>query len=106
MIRRPPRSTLFPYTTLFRSYTMSSRELHMRAGEPSGAMRYTSEPPLTPPPGNGKTPVAGPVPGAGVMLRPGACGPLGAGALPVIVSIAAAALGAPDPARFSPTPAA
>src|SRR5438552_9257737 len=22
MIRRPPRSTLFPYTTLFRSYTM------------------------------------------------------------------------------------
>src|SRR3712207_8727933 len=24
MIRRPPRSTLFPYTTLFRSYTGSS----------------------------------------------------------------------------------
>src|SRR5258708_22341569 len=24
MIRRPPRSTLFPYTTLFRSYGMSS----------------------------------------------------------------------------------
>src|SRR5260221_8059939 len=23
MIRRPPRSTLFPYTTLFRSYTSS-----------------------------------------------------------------------------------
>src|SRR2546429_7328907 len=23
MIRRPPRSTLFPYTTLFRSYTFS-----------------------------------------------------------------------------------
>src|SRR2546430_12158173 len=23
MIRRPPRSTLFPYTTLFRSYVMS-----------------------------------------------------------------------------------
>ena len=23
MIRRPPRSTLFPYTTLFRSYTLS-----------------------------------------------------------------------------------
>src|SRR2546421_8617574 len=23
MIRRPPRSTLFPYTTLFRSYTVS-----------------------------------------------------------------------------------
>src|SRR3712207_2137783 len=26
MIRRPPRSTLFPYTTLFRSYT--KKELH------------------------------------------------------------------------------
>src|SRR3712207_7899876 len=25
MIRRPPRSTLFPYTTLFRSYDGSSR---------------------------------------------------------------------------------
>src|SRR3712207_7340259 len=25
MIRRPPRSTLFPYTTLFRSGTLSSR---------------------------------------------------------------------------------
>src|SRR2546422_1727018 len=25
MIRRPPRSTLFPYTTLFRSYLSSSR---------------------------------------------------------------------------------
>src|SRR5258708_20945762 len=28
MIRRPPRSTLFPYTTLFRSYR--SRSLHAR----------------------------------------------------------------------------
>src|SRR5947209_10458470 len=28
MIRRPPRSTLFPYTTLFRSYT--SRGCHSR----------------------------------------------------------------------------
>src|SRR2546422_4907372 len=26
MIRRPPRSTLFPYTTLFRSYLNSCRE--------------------------------------------------------------------------------
>src|SRR5690554_7592952 len=30
MIRRPPRSTLFPYTTLFRS-----RRAHHRAGPPS-----------------------------------------------------------------------
>src|SRR4029434_6351642 len=31
MIRRPPRSTLFPYTTLFRSATVSSWE-RMRVG--------------------------------------------------------------------------
>src|SRR2546430_17714152 len=28
MIRRPPRSTLFPYTTLFRSSTYGSRRVH------------------------------------------------------------------------------
>src|SRR3712207_8378528 len=28
MIRRPPRSTLFPYTTLFRSAQLARRELH------------------------------------------------------------------------------
>src|SRR2546422_5719132 len=28
MIRRPPRSTLFPYTTLFRSLFCQRRELH------------------------------------------------------------------------------
>src|SRR2546430_13001620 len=35
MIRRPPRSTLFPYTTLFRSGRLRSAELleHQRAGE-------------------------------------------------------------------------
>src|SRR5687768_18000174 len=27
MLRRPPRSTLFPYTTLFRSYTMKGQKL-------------------------------------------------------------------------------
>src|SRR2546422_5491322 len=27
MIRRPPRSTLFPYTTLFRSYLRNGEEL-------------------------------------------------------------------------------
>src|SRR2546428_6932734 len=30
MIRRPPRSTLFPYTTLFRSLRMESRVLAVR----------------------------------------------------------------------------
>src|SRR2546430_12617055 len=33
MIRRPPRSTLFPYTTLFRSLLLGSRGL-------SAAIRY------------------------------------------------------------------
>src|SRR5260221_9897117 len=32
MIRRPPRSTLFPYTTLFRSYTSGT------VGRPKGVM--------------------------------------------------------------------
>src|SRR5258708_10518294 len=31
MIRRPPRSTLFPYTTLFRSRWRRSRRSHLRA---------------------------------------------------------------------------
>src|SRR3712207_7471127 len=46
MIRRPPRSTLFPYTTLFRSGF--DRELravgpdrHQRAERPHGARRHT-----------------------------------------------------------------
>src|SRR5438552_5190840 len=30
MIRRPPRSTLFPYTTLFRSNAFRSREIVFR----------------------------------------------------------------------------
>src|SRR2546422_5182996 len=35
MIRRPPRSTLFPYTTLFRSHYMSDKmktPMHMSSG--------------------------------------------------------------------------
>src|SRR2546421_3531452 len=39
MIRRPPRSTLFPYTTLFRSY-VSSNSLMYREG--SSALRGTT----------------------------------------------------------------
>src|SRR5256885_16789712 len=34
MIRRPPRSTLFPYTTLFRSPTRTTRLLSIRPREP------------------------------------------------------------------------
>src|SRR3712207_7703370 len=32
MIRRPPRSTLFPYTTLFRSVLFDAQQLQSRAG--------------------------------------------------------------------------
>src|SRR5215216_7335169 len=40
MIRRPPRSTLFPYTTLFRSRTRRSRRAprpRRRGGPPPGS---------------------------------------------------------------------
>src|SRR5690554_7551389 len=33
MIRRPPRSTLFPYTTLFRSLLESEIPIHAKLGE-------------------------------------------------------------------------
>src|SRR5260221_2941242 len=36
MIRRPPRSTLFPYTTLFRSYIRVIATNAVGAGGPSG----------------------------------------------------------------------
>src|SRR3712207_6939894 len=39
MIRRPPRSTLFPYTTLFRSAQRLAGELH-RGGERVAAVAH------------------------------------------------------------------
>src|SRR5439155_4044853 len=41
MIRRPPRSTLFPYTTLFRSHKTPSARCRARltVGSPSAASR-------------------------------------------------------------------
>src|SRR6266850_933717 len=39
MIRRPPRSTLFPYTTLFRSFPSTVRDLSsLRFARPSSEM--------------------------------------------------------------------
>src|SRR5256885_9147246 len=35
MIRRPPRSTLFPYTTLFRSVERSVYNVFMKTSQPS-----------------------------------------------------------------------
>src|SRR5258708_10769235 len=46
MIRRPPRSTLFPYTTLFRSLTSLSDDINDTCSKPSTA--YGS--PVTPGP--------------------------------------------------------
>src|SRR5688572_31205623 len=37
MIRRPPRSTLFPYTTLFRSWVTRRRGASACRGRPRGA---------------------------------------------------------------------
>src|SRR5256885_11840376 len=59
MIRRPPRSTLFPYTTLFRSRLPCARGFGVRSrfvfgfhGSPS-AQRRTGAPPQTGHLGNG-----------------------------------------------------
>src|SRR2546430_6822707 len=37
MIRRPPRSTLFPYTTLFRSVTLSGMAIWVKPEHPEKA---------------------------------------------------------------------
>src|SRR3989449_4767613 len=40
MIRRPPRSTLFPYTTLFRSHTITAVRFHRGAGRCASDHRW------------------------------------------------------------------
>src|SRR5258708_22950273 len=48
MIRRPPRSTLFPYTTLFRSDIPNSRIIWLRwlTGPGGGIGHYLAQTPL------------------------------------------------------------
>src|SRR3712207_8846240 len=42
MIRRPPRSTLFPYTTLFRSYNLTTQQEQVVARHlPEGSITYS-----------------------------------------------------------------
>src|SRR5208337_5387414 len=41
MIRRPPRSTLFPYTTLFRSSSSATSGASRRSRRPCGCRRRT-----------------------------------------------------------------
>src|SRR3712207_5289424 len=86
MIRRPPRSTLFPYTTLFRSLHGGTL-LRARLPEPPGGARE----PAGERPGDGRTPAA---PAAGRAREHGAhnaphapgrgrgAGALGCGAAP------------------------
>src|SRR5689334_19782925 len=47
MIRRPPRSTLFPYTTLFRSHIMSAFEFSSARGS-CGSPRFETGQPVRP----------------------------------------------------------
>src|SRR5256885_3849207 len=42
MIRRPPRSTLFPYTTLFRSMTFAIITVALVAGSVADRMRFSA----------------------------------------------------------------
>src|SRR2546422_3646690 len=44
MIRRPPRSTLFPYTTLFRSDPVARRWLHHLAPDAGVILTVTLQP--------------------------------------------------------------
>src|SRR2546430_8186759 len=48
MIRRPPRSTLFPYTTLFRSDRHDEGTWHTAGSKRNGAARYAVGQPLVP----------------------------------------------------------
>src|SRR2546427_4612695 len=47
MIRRPPRSTLFPYTTLFRSIVPVLREVVLDGDTPLAAFVKVARPPFT-----------------------------------------------------------
>src|SRR5260221_8650199 len=50
MIRRPPRSTLFPYTTLFRSVLTLSANAAYTVGSPSSATVTIADNDQPPPP--------------------------------------------------------
>src|SRR3712207_7950186 len=55
MIRRPPRSTLFPYTTLFRSGGFSNRRSIRRGEIKASTCESILEVPPPPDPTKGKT---------------------------------------------------
>src|SRR3712207_8211984 len=43
MIRRPPRSTLFPYTTLFRSFHLEAKDVFIRASIGIASAEHTQK---------------------------------------------------------------
>src|SRR3712207_7638005 len=45
MIRRPPRSTLFPYTTLFRSFNQYTHNAYRGAVDPTDDTHFAAIPP-------------------------------------------------------------
>src|SRR2546430_17148718 len=68
MIRRPPRSTLFPYTTLFRSLTFDAAgrvTARYGVGDGTGAIAYET------PPATWHTLVPGPEGGAFLEIKQG-----------------------------------
>src|SRR3712207_7286763 len=66
MIRRPPRSTLFPYTTLFRSLVGDSEVLLVVAGASSSVRSAVVPAPATPP---RSAPTATPASSSGAVRR-------------------------------------
>src|SRR5216683_7209243 len=72
MIRRPPRSTLFPYTTLFRSRGRTDRGLT----DTCNRSRLTGEPPGHLPEPPAAVPAGGPADGRrlGLLLLAGGAG--------------------------------
>src|SRR3712207_9007453 len=55
MIRRPPRSTLFPYTTLFRSKRVDPATFYSRADGPVSMVARTPPPGFQAEPGTSST---------------------------------------------------
>src|SRR2546422_8546771 len=58
MIRRPPRSTLFPYTTLFRSRTLNVPGSEAAWDQPGGASAVPAKAEWVPPSGRESIPDA------------------------------------------------
>src|SRR2546430_15860386 len=79
MIRRPPRSTLFPYTTLFRSHSRGGqRRLQPRGGRRHQRLLRQYRP--SPPDGGGESAGVGPASGQADSGGGGSWGAGGGGA--------------------------